>query len=81
MTLKIERVLTHWAWDWGHWALPLGRRVSGKHFFAVLLKKDRIDLVALFNRAPVTESITLICKKDRRERFDLFHDQIDLSIT
>ena len=39
MTIKIERVLTHWAWDWGHWALLLGPGASGKHFWAVIQKK------------------------------------------
>ena len=45
------------AGPWGEW----------KHFCADLSKKDLVDLIALFKRATVSESITLIFENDHRD--------------
>ena len=45
------------------------------------IDNDQIALINLVRRLIVSESIPSIFKKDRRERFNLFHDRINLSIT
>ena len=52
----------------------------------IVLEKSRIIkystvLLTSYSSSTVSKSIPSIFCKDRQERFDLFHDQIDLSIT